>query len=107
MYIQMINHYSPWLKKNVVRRCKWYKAQSKKEIEAIIYDVQNTINYTLRIASDPNKPNDYKYELDMYEHYFIDGDENQEVRSLCIKAGEGYRISNRVISNVNNVILMY
>src|SRR5690349_436969 len=55
-----INDYSSVLKKNVMRRCKWYKAQTKKEIEAIIYDIENTITYKLRIASDEQKPHDYK-----------------------------------------------
>lgn len=102
-----INHYSPWLKKNIVRRCRWYNAHSKKEIESIIYDIENTITYKLRIASDEQNPNDYKYELHMFEHYFIDDDESQEVRSLCFEAGEACSISNRVIVNVKNIILKY
>lgn len=102
-----INNYSSILKKNIMRRCKWYKAQTKKEIEAIIYAIENTITYKLRIASDEQNPHCYKYELHMNEHYFVDEDESQEVRSLCIEAGEGHELSNRVISNVKNIILKY
>lgn len=104
---ELISHYSQLLKKNVVRRFKWFKAQSKKEIETIIYDAENIINYKLRVVLDEIDPNNYKYKLDMYEHYFADDDESQEFRSLCFEVGEGYRISNRVISNINKIILKY
>lgn len=102
-----INDYSSLLKRNVVRRCKWYKARTKNEIEAIVYAVENTINYKLRIVSNEQKTDNYKYELEMYEHYCIDDGEVQEVRSLCFKVGKGYSISNIVISNVKKIILKY
>ncbi|NOW90666.1 hypothetical protein BCD91_002689 [Clostridium beijerinckii] len=102
-----INDYSSLLKKNVLRRRKWYKALSKSEIEAIVYSVENTINYKLRIVSNDRKPDEYKYELEMCEHYYIDEDEGQEVRSLLFKTGKGYNASNGVITNVKNTILKY
>lgn len=46
-----------------------------------------------------------KYFMD--EHYFVDDDESQEVRSLCFEVREGYGISNKVISNINKIILKY
>ena len=104
---ELISHYSPLLKKNVVRRAKWYKAKSKEEIKTIIYAAENTINYKLRVVIDVQNPNNYKYKLDMYEHYFEEDDESKEFRSLCFEVGEGYSISNRVISNVNKIILKY
>ena len=43
----------------------------------------------------------------MCEHYYIDEDEGQEVRSLCFKTGNGYNASNGVITNVRNTISKY
>ncbi|ALB45677.1 hypothetical protein [Clostridium beijerinckii] len=102
-----INDYSSLLKKNAVRRRKCYKALSKSEIEAIVYSVENTINYKLIIVSNDRKPDEYKYELEMCEHYYIDEDEGQEVRSLCFKANKGYSASNGVITNIKNTISKY
>ncbi|WP_017212403.1 hypothetical protein [Clostridium beijerinckii] len=42
----------------------------------------------------------------MCEHYYIDEDEGQEVRSLLFKTGKGYA-SNGVITNIKNTILKY
>jgi len=61
----------------------------------------------LRVVIDVRDPNNYKYKLDMYEHYFADDDESQEVRSLCFEVGRGYSISNRVVSNIKKIILKY
>ncbi|WP_271811320.1 hypothetical protein [Clostridium beijerinckii] len=36
----------------------------------------------------------------MCEHYYIDEDEGQEVRSLLFKTGKRYNASNGVITNV-------
>lgn len=43
----------------------------------------------------------------MCEHYYIDEDEGQEVRSLCFKANKGYSASNGVITNIKNTISKY
>ncbi|NRT80565.1 hypothetical protein [Clostridium beijerinckii] len=63
--------------------------------------------YKLRIVSNERRPDEYKYELEMCEHYYIDEDEGQEVRSLCFKTGNGYNASNGVITNVRNTISKY
>ncbi|NRZ12143.1 hypothetical protein [Clostridium beijerinckii] len=56
--------------------------------------------YKLRIVLNERRTDEYKYELEMCEHYYIDEDEGQEVRSLCFKANKGYSASNGVITNV-------
>lgn len=85
-----------------IKKVNWYRADTTEILEKILES--EGVTYKCRIVEIDKEATNYKFELNMDENYFVNGNEDAELRSLVIETRDTISFSKKVLPKLINII---